>query len=306
MKTFFIRTFALMQGITAATLCVVFFMASGCGKQQTAADYEEPLTSLAGTTWKLAGMVDTLTGEFRELAPFDCEACYTLAFDTDSTAAVINICTRSRLDLSVSAERNIDRMYFWEIYDKDDKDYFETVIFTRALSAIESFSATNKELKLFVDSLFNLMYPYHYVSFIPHKGAGPLTSFRATMWNLEGIVGAKTGEKKEIKPKDMYKLYMLGGSKVNIAFKNIDIPAKLDLNHLDLTKYPFKSWQRAVDDRFLSHYKTFEWFNDFLEGFDFFCSIEYFDSYEISPEELKLYFIENGEKYYLSFKRIIQ
>ncbi|MDR1792508.1 MAG: hypothetical protein LBR36_03580, partial [Bacteroidales bacterium] len=40
---------------------------------------------LAGTKWKLEGIVNEQTGEMQILVPTDCEECYTLEFDTDST-----------------------------------------------------------------------------------------------------------------------------------------------------------------------------------------------------------------------------
>ena len=43
------------------------------------------LSSLKGTKWKLAGIVDNETGVLKVLEPNDCVECYTLTFDTDST-----------------------------------------------------------------------------------------------------------------------------------------------------------------------------------------------------------------------------
>ena len=45
--------------------------------------YNENVT-LQGTKWKLAGIVDTQTGELKELEPKDCVKCYTIVFGTDS------------------------------------------------------------------------------------------------------------------------------------------------------------------------------------------------------------------------------
>jgi hypothetical protein len=42
--------------------------------------------SLQGTKWKLEGIVNEQTGEMQVLEPIDCEECYTLEFDTDTTA----------------------------------------------------------------------------------------------------------------------------------------------------------------------------------------------------------------------------
>ncbi|MDR2145631.1 MAG: hypothetical protein LBE91_04115 [Tannerella sp.] len=41
---------------------------------------------LAGTQWKLVGLVDHETGDLQEFEPKDCDDCYTLVFDTDTTA----------------------------------------------------------------------------------------------------------------------------------------------------------------------------------------------------------------------------
>ena len=43
-------------------------------------------TSLGDTEWKLVGIVDVETDTLiKELEPKECEECYTIAFDTDST-----------------------------------------------------------------------------------------------------------------------------------------------------------------------------------------------------------------------------
>ncbi|MDR2533532.1 MAG: hypothetical protein LBC81_01950 [Tannerellaceae bacterium] len=47
------------------------------------------ITDLAGTKWKLQGILDVATCSLHILKPFnfDCEECFTLNFDTDSTAS---------------------------------------------------------------------------------------------------------------------------------------------------------------------------------------------------------------------------
>ena len=42
--------------------------------------------TMLSTEWKLVGIVDTETGSLRILEPKDCTMCYTLTFDTDTTA----------------------------------------------------------------------------------------------------------------------------------------------------------------------------------------------------------------------------
>ena len=55
---------------------------------------DEDLQTLKDTQWKLEGYADTQTGELKELEPRNCKECYTLTFDTDTTAyghAMINL-----------------------------------------------------------------------------------------------------------------------------------------------------------------------------------------------------------------------
>ena len=52
---------------------------------------DNPITSetpglLINTSWKLLGIVDSETGSLSEIEPKDCAECYTLTFDTETTA----------------------------------------------------------------------------------------------------------------------------------------------------------------------------------------------------------------------------
>jgi hypothetical protein len=47
---------------------------------------EKEIDSLKGTTWKLEGIVNEQTGAMQVLEPIDCEQCYTLEFETNTTA----------------------------------------------------------------------------------------------------------------------------------------------------------------------------------------------------------------------------
>ncbi|MDR1372242.1 MAG: hypothetical protein LBJ17_03830 [Dysgonamonadaceae bacterium] len=47
---------------------------------------ENPDISLADTQWKLSGIFDVQNNSLKVLNPTDCEECYTINFDTDSTA----------------------------------------------------------------------------------------------------------------------------------------------------------------------------------------------------------------------------
>jgi hypothetical protein len=71
---------------TAAVLLVMAGMTIACGKEEN-----NTIVALKGTKWKLAGIVDVRTGVLKELEPKDCEQCYTLEFDTDSTALLQSV-----------------------------------------------------------------------------------------------------------------------------------------------------------------------------------------------------------------------
>jgi hypothetical protein len=118
-----------------------------------------PPTYLAGTKWKLVGIVSIETGDTTELVPKDCEYCYTLTFETDYTAIPYNVSRSSifssdlKLNLTPESlnrnpELRFDSFLRMEIYEKDGK-YYEIESFRRALGHIESFTVANDELKFF-------------------------------------------------------------------------------------------------------------------------------------------------------------
>ena len=65
-------------------VCVILFCLSCSKKNETEESLLPP--NLKGTKWKLEGIWYGKSEVFRELEPLDCEKCYTLAFDTDTTA----------------------------------------------------------------------------------------------------------------------------------------------------------------------------------------------------------------------------
>jgi hypothetical protein len=67
---------------------------AGCNSSAETNNEDGQPTSLEGTKWKLQGIADVKTGALKVLEPKDCEECYTLTFDTDTTArglAITNI-----------------------------------------------------------------------------------------------------------------------------------------------------------------------------------------------------------------------
>ena len=80
----FKNPFANRLKVIVATLCMVCMLFSGACQSDMDNNGEE-LSSLTGTKWKLLGIIDTRTGKLKVLKPKDCERCFKLAFDTDST-----------------------------------------------------------------------------------------------------------------------------------------------------------------------------------------------------------------------------
>jgi len=81
MKLLKLLTFSLLL-IIAATSC------NSNQKLQTEAPEEQPEN--LEDVWKLTGIVDVETNELRVLEPKDCDKCYTLKFNTDSTFSTLS------------------------------------------------------------------------------------------------------------------------------------------------------------------------------------------------------------------------
>ena len=132
-------------------LKIIPMMILFCVSCQTHNDEEKPApTYLKGTKWKLVGMVDTSTGELKELKPIDCEECYTLTFDTDYTAAAYSVQTTLQLDLlNLNPDIMLTDLLWCEKYDKDGEYYCDSDYFRSAIIKPKSYSATSDEFKLF-------------------------------------------------------------------------------------------------------------------------------------------------------------
>ena len=123
-------------------VCAMFFTASGCRQNSD---------ELKGTSWKFAGIIDTLTGELEELEPKDCEECYTLTFVTNTKAEWYglffdDIVLKHELDLHLIGKYEIEDIGRPKGLDK----------FIRSLYAhnTKSYSVNSKELK-FINNVDN-------------------------------------------------------------------------------------------------------------------------------------------------------
>ena len=144
---------------TVAMLCLVvvgLFIAYGCEKPDTPSDGDgkdsiKPALSLEGTKWKLAGIVDEETGNIRVLEPKDCEECYTLTFDTDSTATVHSISKDiKKMNLfNLTPSVSLPDMLFPEYYYKDSTYYMDADVFCRSVITTYCYTVISEELRLY-------------------------------------------------------------------------------------------------------------------------------------------------------------
>jgi len=148
------------------TIYVFFFYLSGCKDK-----YEIDPEHLEGSKWKLLGLVDKRNGDIIKLEPQKCTDCYTLIFDTDSTA--FYHCIPNSTPLQEWHKINLYNLEpgqygDWLLcvqWDKDGKSYCDVTAFHKAMGHAESYSVTRKELRLF---LHNYNY-YDYLLFKPIK-----------------------------------------------------------------------------------------------------------------------------------------
>jgi len=136
--------------VLLTSTCVAVLLAAGCDKEK------EEIEEIIEGKWKLAGIIDTETGELlRELEPKDCEECYTLTFDTEYTAIAHSINVRTMLNLLNLPAILYEEIYLptiavVEVYDKDGKNYTaEGDTFHRMIYMTTSCEVTFDELKLY-------------------------------------------------------------------------------------------------------------------------------------------------------------
>lgn len=133
MKTF-LTTIAGLLMLAGVVSCGEDNDNCSCGESNT------PI-ALAGTRWKLAGIVDVKTCKLRELEPKDCETCYTLEFNTDSTATGKSVANITRLYLLPEPLMGIATMVY-------DEEVGNVRLYYDAMKTISSCVGTKSELKL--------------------------------------------------------------------------------------------------------------------------------------------------------------
>jgi hypothetical protein len=101
---------------------------------------EEESPKLAGTFWKLDGIVDVETNEVKVLEPKECDICYTLAFNTDISGYGKSSTNQLQFDFSRKEYLFGTMTEIGEIGDG--------YLFSNLLHKIHSFSKENDYLKL--------------------------------------------------------------------------------------------------------------------------------------------------------------
>jgi len=136
------KNIVLLAGICAAVL-----LAAGCNDDKNV---------LANTKWKLVGIVNTETGEIKELEPKDCEECYTLTFTTGTKAEVLVYREKISIDLSYLGQieradipfaTEEDRYFIEALLNYNTKSYTVTSIELKFINDVENYYLLFKSQK---------------------------------------------------------------------------------------------------------------------------------------------------------------
>jgi len=134
-------------------LCAAVLLAAGCNKSESPTTPPDDLppgaqkNELAGTKWKLNGIVDAETGKLTELEPRDCEECYTLTFETEVTLSAFSttneLCGNYEANYTTNAIRIINFGGTKRGEMGDGKLYWDIPL------TVQSFSLQDGELRLY-------------------------------------------------------------------------------------------------------------------------------------------------------------
>ncbi|MDR2406724.1 MAG: hypothetical protein LBE13_01215 [Bacteroidales bacterium] len=133
-------------------LTSTFFTSVGCEEPKVlnTTTTQDTTIALAGTSWKLVGYVNIQESTMIEAEPKDCERCYTLVFDTDSTArgySVINI-----IDLSLKP-----RLVMGTATMADDSMNGNITLYYEVMKTIQSYSIEYDTLKFYYNNNNNYL-----------------------------------------------------------------------------------------------------------------------------------------------------
>jgi len=115
-------------------LCIAVSSSVGCGEKE-----DTSIIHLRGSKWKLAGYVDD-SNLLHSLEPRNCEQCYTIVFQTDSTGSGQSSSNQIGVNLNEAPFLYILTM----VGEIEDGRYFYDVT-----NEITSYTHNNDELKFF-------------------------------------------------------------------------------------------------------------------------------------------------------------
>jgi hypothetical protein len=102
-------------------------------------------SEVTGSKWKLAALVDIQTRESIEPEPKECNQCYTLEFDSDTTAigqSVLNVMH------FIVTPLDIKMILTTEIWDNENGN---VALFYEALLTLDTYEYSKDELKIYYD-----------------------------------------------------------------------------------------------------------------------------------------------------------
>jgi hypothetical protein len=142
MKTISLKTAALLLLAAGCCACGKNNEKCSCEESRERHDYialPSPI-KIEGTSWKLAGIMDVETCKLRELEPKDCGNCFTLTFDTDSTAKGKSVMNEIRLQFLPKLFMTVPTYAY-------DHEVGDVQLFYDAMKTITSCTVTENELK---------------------------------------------------------------------------------------------------------------------------------------------------------------
>ena len=247
---------------------------------------------LVDSKWKLAGMVDTGTGELL-IIPAQIFEVYKLTIDNDSTFTVTGVGVNLTIDLKKNIRNDNSSVFDVPLILKTEYKWYS---FYWLMHEISSFSATSDEIKLFV------LKGNYYLSYITHDKIDPPTTYlKGTQWKLFGYMDTQTNTLiKKLQPYDCEYCYTLT---FESDYKATAYGISQTAGTLDLTDVMQHIGLWPTQTLVMEKYNND---GEYYPMNDFIISIELAVEFEVSPNELKL-FLPNGDftlksDHYLLFK----
>ncbi|MDR1682485.1 MAG: hypothetical protein LBS25_03730 [Candidatus Symbiothrix sp.] len=234
---------------------------------------------LTGTKWKLAALVDIQTRESIEPEPKECDACYTLEFDSDTTAIGLSVLNVLNFIVTPSSIKPLGMTKIW------DGENNNVDLFYYAFQTLDTtYEYSENELKIYYEEKKKYLL-YKPLLQLPEEKP----KLTGTKWKLAALVDVQTRESIEPEPKECDACYTLefdsdttavGRSVGNVQYY-IVAPSNIKMV---LTTEMWDGENNNV--------------NLFYEAF------LTLDAYEYSKDELKIYYEE--KKKYLFYKPLLQ